>query len=106
MMAPPPRTVAAPQPIEPNAAPRPPRSATPRQSAGGSRVAAAPAGPRLKLEAPPSKAATAAASASEASASAVAGSKETDLLFAERERIRLLEEGLNKLRTDSQATQN
>ena len=124
-VAPPPRTVAAPQPIEPNAAPRPPRSTTPRQSAGGSRVAAAPAGPRLKLEAPPSKAATAAsaasmplpapaiptppiaaASAPEASASAVAGSKETDLLFAERERIRLLEEGLNKLRTDSQATQN
>jgi len=126
-VAPPPRTVAAPQPIEPSAAPRPPRSTIPRQSAGGSRVAAAPAGPRLKLEAPPSKAATAASAASmplpapatptppiaaasapegSASAAVAAGSKDGDLLAAERERIRLLEEGLNKLRTDSQATQN
>jgi pilus assembly protein FimV len=123
-VAPPPRAVAAPQPVEANAAPRPPRSSTPRLSAGGSRVAAAPAGPRLKLEAPPSKAATAAsaasmplpapasptppiaaASAPELAGAAVAGSKETDQLSAERERIRLLEEGLNKLRTDSQATQ-
>lgn len=128
----PPRAVAAAQPIEAApaapAASRPPRT-TSRSSTGAARVAAAPPGPRLQLEAPPSKPVAAASAASmpqptplapatptppiaaasaaaDAASAPVAAAKDADLIAAERERIRVLEEGLNKLRADSQATQN
>ncbi len=102
------------------AAPAPPpqpKSGTPRRSAQRVRVAAAPAGPRLKLEtaaaaaspasaasSPLATAAAALASAEALSAAARVG-EQAEQLAKERERIRVLEDGLNKLRAESQATQ-
>ena len=82
------------------------------------RAAAATSGPRLKLEAasglapqaasaaPSSLDVAVAALASAEAASANARAKEqSDQLARERERIQVLEDGLNKLRAESQATQ-
>ena len=99
-------------PVEP--APR--KARTPQRSAAGSRPAASGStGPRLKLEAAPPVVSAAASSplaeamsalASAEAASAAARVKEqADQLAKERQRIQLLEEGLAKLRNDSQATQ-
>ncbi|HEY4066111.1 MAG TPA: hypothetical protein VGM74_04385 [Burkholderiaceae bacterium] len=105
----------------PARAPRP--AAARRQAKAAARApASAPAGARLKLEAPPAVVATptvtasapvpvptlpqaplATAAASAASAAAIDAAAEQ--LARERERIRLLEDGLNKLRADSQTTQ-
>lgn len=92
-----------------------PKRSAARRSANGSRAVAAGAGPRLKLEAAPAVSAVAASAATTgvdaalanaAAASAAAASKEqVDQLAKERERIKVLEEGLAKLRADSQATQ-
>lgn len=104
--------VASGEAAAPAPAPRP-KSSTPRRSSQGVRVAAAPAGPRLKLEtaaaaATPASAASSplvvAATLANAEAAAKAG-EQAEQLAKERERIRVLEDGLNKLRADSQATQ-
>lgn len=126
----PPATVAraAPKPrprpksltINPNAAPAPaPRVRKP--AAVDTEVARpAPTGPRLKLEAPvpvagprasaptpPNAPATtvAAASAPVAPASAAVPVEQTELISKERERLRLLEENLTRLRQETEATQ-
>ncbi|MEP6874097.1 MAG: hypothetical protein ABI887_07000 [Burkholderiales bacterium] len=98
-------------------APRP-KSSTPRRSSQGVRVAAGPGGPRLKLETAPATAATPASAASsplvvavaalataEATSAAAKVGEQAEQLAKERERIRVLEDGLNKLRAESQATQ-
>ena len=99
---------------------RVPRNTPARAAAAGSRaVPPGSSGPRLRLEAaPPATAAIAASAASSpldtavpALASAEAASanarakEQADQLAKERERIQVLEEGLNKLRAESQATQ-
>jgi hypothetical protein len=101
--------------IEPAAAPAR-KNPLPRRSANGSQpAAAAGTGPRLRLEAAPAAAArpasspladavSALASAEAASAAALA-KDQADQLAKERQRIQVLEEGLAKLRSDSQATQ-
>ena len=119
-----PRAVASGETIEP-APVRAPKNPAARRPAAGSRPAPTVAGPRLKLEAAPTVAAAAAsaasmptaapapvpavaaaASAGAEAASAVGASNDpADLLAKERERIRVLEEGLNKLRADAQTTQ-
>jgi hypothetical protein len=101
-----------------------PASAPPAKKPAARRLAAqavrpAASGPRLELEAAPASVAraasaapgveppvvAAAASAPASAASAAAVDDTATLLALERERIRLLEEGLARLRTDSQATQ-
>ena len=99
--------------VEPAAPAR--KARAPQRSAAGSRPAAAAAGPRLKLEAAPSVVSGAASSplaeamsalASAEAASAAARVKDqADQLAKERQRIQVLEDGLAKLRSDSQATQ-
>jgi len=88
-----------------------------RQGAGtGARAtAAASGGPRLKLDpSPPMAAQTASApisealaalAAAEAASAASAAKEQAEQLAKERARIQVLEEGLAKLRSDSQATQ-
>jgi len=100
------------------AAPQKPAAA--RKPAPRARAAQAPrpaaSGPRLELEASPPLVARAAsappaidlpvvAAAAASAASAPAVDDTAALLALERERIRLLEEGLARLRSDSQATQ-
>lgn len=104
-------------------APSAPKTASTRKPPVKRRAALAPrpapSGPRLELEAAPAVAARAAsappgvelpvvAAAASAPASAASGAAVEDasaLLALERERIRQLEEGLARLRSDSQATQ-
>ncbi len=102
-------------------APRPPtRSARPTRSRLAERVptvARATAGPRLQLEpaaplvvaTPASGASSALAAASPATSTAAASASAPEagggLLALERQRIQLLEENINKLRIESQATQ-
>jgi pilus assembly protein FimV len=100
-------------------APSAPTPAAPKKAAATARAAQAPrtaaVGPRLELEAAPAVVARAASAppAGElpvvAAAASAASAPLTDdaaaLLALERERIRLLEEGLARLRSDSQATQ-
>ncbi len=96
------------------------KPAAPKKAAPKTRAAQAPrpaaSGPRLELEAAPAVVARAASSpaapetpalaATAASAAAAPAADDTAALLAlERERIRLLEEGLARLRSDSQATQ-
>jgi len=115
----PPRVVASGAAAEPAPA-RAPRNTPPRTSAAGSRAAPpGGSGPRLRLEAaPPTTAAIAAPAASsplDAAVSALASAEaasanarakeQADQLAKERERIQVLEDGLNKLRAESQATQ-
>ena len=112
-----PRVVASGAAAERAPVPAPKASAARRASAGSRAAAPAATGPRLKLEAAPllaaanaastasaPVAATALASAEAASASARA-KEQADLLAKERERIQVLEDGLNRLRAESQATQ-
>ena len=95
-----------------------PKSSPPRRSSQSVRMAAGPAGPRLKLETAPLTAASPASAASsplvvavaalataEATSAAIKAGEQAEQLAKERERIRVLEDGLNKLRAESQATQ-
>jgi hypothetical protein len=86
-----------------------------RLGAGSRATAAASGGPRLKLDpSPPMVAQTASApisealaalAAAEAASAASAAQAQAEQLARERARIQLLEEGLAKLRSESQATQ-
>ena len=100
----------APAPAKPAAAKKPTVRA---RSAQAPRAAAS--GPRLELETAPAVVARAASAplaaelpvvaAPTIAASAALPDEQVSLLAKERERIRLLEEGLARLRSDSQATQ-
>jgi pilus assembly protein FimV len=92
------------------AVPRPPR--VPAVTRPVTVARAAPAGPRLQLEAAPSvlsgsasAAGVAAAVAPAATASAPPADDTAEQIARERQRIQMLEEGLAKLRADSQANQ-
>ncbi|MEP7295914.1 MAG: hypothetical protein ABI702_06975 [Burkholderiales bacterium] len=110
----------------PNAGDRPAvpvaRSAPPRRPLPGpqpAKTAPNPGGSRLKLESAPSAMARAASEAAsspiviaavalanaEAASASARAKEQADQVAKERERIQALEEGLNKLRADSQATQ-
>jgi pilus assembly protein FimV len=105
-------------PADPTPRKRKSVSKSPAVSTRPSTVAAAPAGPRLQLEAAPAvvaRGASAPTPSPTAAATAVAAAEPAsapqlddaiDQLAKERQRIQLLEEGLATLRRDSQATQN
>ncbi len=114
-----PRVVASGNAVEPVVA-RAPKGTPARRASGGARAAVpAATGPRLKLEAAPVLAAASAASAAssplaaavaalanaEAASANARSLEQADQLARERERIQVLEDGLNKLRAESQATQ-
>ena len=101
----------------PNAAATAARARGPKSAnADVSVTKAAPAGPRLKLEAPVATAAArasepsaeplaAALAASQAAAMAAKAEEQSQLVAKERERLQALEESLARLRTETQATQ-
>jgi hypothetical protein len=93
-----------------------PRRAARRSAAGSRPATAATGGPRLRLEAAPTAASTASAVSTAApapSAQAIADAASAAARIAEQgaqlakeqERLRVLEDGLNKVRSESQATQ-
>jgi len=98
------------------AASRAPRNPAARRPVTGGRSAPAVAGgPRLRLEAASALAASAASAppspeivalaAAEAASAAARSKEQADQIAKERERIQVLEDGLAKLRAESQATQ-
>jgi hypothetical protein len=93
---------------------RPPKAGAARHASAGVRAATPAAGPRLKLEAAavaataassPLATAVAALSNAEPASAAALAKDQADQLAKERERIQVLEDGLSKLRAESQATQ-
>lgn len=114
-----PRVVASGVEVEPAPARAPKNSAARRPVAGARAAVSTTSGPRLKLEtasvaavanaasaasSPQPVAAAALASAEAASANALV-KEQADQVAKERERIQVLEEGLSKLRAESQLTQ-